>query len=91
MVTAIVLMNIERGMVREVAETLAGFEGVSEVYSVAGSYDAVAVVRVPQNDDLAKLVTERISEIDAIEHTETMLAFRSYSRHDLESMFAVGQ
>jgi DNA-binding Lrp family transcriptional regulator len=91
MVTAIVLMNIERGRISEVAETLAGFEQVSEVYSVAGSYDAVAIVRVRRNDDLADFITGHVSKIDAIDHTETMLAFRTYSRHDLESMFALGQ
>ena len=91
MVTAIVLMNVQRGRVNEVAETLAGLDGVSEVYSVAGSYDAVAMVRVAHNDDLARLVNEQVSRVEVIDHTETMLAFRSYSRHDLESMFSLGQ
>ena len=91
MVTAIVLLNIERGLVAAVAERLAALEEISEVYSVAGNYDAVAVVRVRANDDLARLVTEHVAAIDGIEHTETMLAFRAYSRHDLESMFSVGQ
>lgn len=91
MVTAIVLMNIHRGRVNEVAEALAGLDGVSEVYSVAGSYDAVAIVRVAHNDDLATLVNEHVARVDGIERTETMLAFRGYSRHDLESMFSVGQ
>ena len=91
MVTAIVLMNIQRGKVNAVAEALAGLDGISEVYSVAGNYDAVAVVRVAHNDDLAALVNEHVAAVPGIDHTETMLAFRSYSRHDLESMFSVGQ
>ena len=90
MVTAIVLMKVRRGCVNEVAEALADLAGISEVYSVAGSFDAVAVVRVAHNDDLARLVNDHMVGIEGIEDTETMLAFRSYSRHDLESMFALG-
>jgi DNA-binding Lrp family transcriptional regulator len=62
---------------------------VSEVYSVTGNYDLVAIVRVEQNDDLARLVTEQLVGIDGIEKTDTMLAFKAYSRHDLEAMFAL--
>ncbi len=91
MVTAIVLMKVQRGRVNAVAEALADLAGVSEVYSVAGSFDAVAVVRVAHNDDLARLVNDHMVAVEGIVDTETMLAFRSYSRHDLESMFAVGQ
>jgi len=91
MVTAIVLLGCERGCVNQVAETLAEQPGVSEVYSVSGNYDLVAIVRVANNDLLAATVTDAIADIDGIEHTETMLAFRSYSRHDLEEMFSIGQ
>ena len=90
MVTSIILMNVERALVNEVAEQLADRAEISEVYSVSGTYDLVAIVRVPRNDDLAKLVTEHLTRIDGIVHTETMLAFRAYSRHDLEEMFAIG-
>ena len=83
-------MSIERGRVNEVCEAIAALDGVSEVYSVAGSFDAVAIVRVAHNDDLARLVNDHMVGIEGIEDTETMLAFRSYSRHDLESMFALG-
>ena len=68
---------------------MAGIDGVSEVYSVSGSYDLVAVLRVENNDQLAYLVTDRLVDIEGIEHTETMLAFRAYSRHDLETMFSI--
>ena len=90
MVTSIILMNVERALVNDVAEQLADRSEISEVYSVSGSYDLVAIVRVPRNDDLAKLVTDDLTQVDGITHTETMLAFRAYSRHDLEEMFAIG-
>ena len=90
MVTSIILMNVERALVNDIAEQLADRPEISEVYSVSGSYDLVAIARVPHNDDLAKLVTEHLTQIDGIIHTETMLAFRAYSRHDLEEMFAIG-
>ena len=90
MVTSIILMNVERALVNDVAEQLADRSEISDVYSVSGSYDLVAIVRVPRNDDLAKLVTDDLTQVDGITHTETMLAFRAYSRHDLEEMFAIG-
>ncbi|MGA8260016.1 MAG: Lrp/AsnC ligand binding domain-containing protein [Arenicellales bacterium] len=89
MITAFILMKAERTRIKEAAEKLADIEAISEVYSVSGRYDLVAVVRVRTNDDLADLVTDRLAEVDGIEHTETMMAFRVYSRHDLESMFSV--
>jgi DNA-binding Lrp family transcriptional regulator len=90
MVTAIVLLNVERGRINGVAEDLAGRQGVSEVYSVSGNYDLVALLRVQSNEEMARLVTEELATVDGIEHTETMLAFRAHSRHDLEAMFSVG-
>ena len=72
------------------AEKLAEMEGISEVYSVSGNYDLIAIVRVKSNDDLADLVTKKLLSIDAILKSETMLAFQAFSRHDLETMFAVG-
>lgn len=90
MVTSIILMNVERALVNDIAELLASWDEISEVYSVSGSYDLVAIVRVAHNEDLATLVTEDLTKVDGIVHTETILAFRAYSRHDLEAMFAVG-
>jgi len=90
MVTSIILMNVERQKISETAEKLAGIDGISEVYSVSGKYDLVAIVRVQSNDDLANLVTKKLQAIDHIVKTETMLAFRAFSRHDLDAMFAVG-
>jgi DNA-binding Lrp family transcriptional regulator len=89
MVTAIILITVERTKINEVAELLAAMDEISEVYSVSGNYDLVAIVRVSTNDDLANLVTTRLVGIKHILSTQTMLAFRAYSRHDLESMFFV--
>lgn len=90
MVTSIILMNVERAKINEVAEQLEKIPGISEVYSVSGNYDLVAVVRVASNEDLANLVTTKMHAIQPILKTETMLAFKAYSRHDLEAMFSVG-
>lgn len=90
MVTSIILINAERNQINEIAEQLQGIQGVSEVYSVSGKYDLVAIVRVKTTDDLASLVTKEMIKIQGITKTETMLAFQAFSRHDLESMFALG-
>jgi DNA-binding Lrp family transcriptional regulator len=90
MVTAIILMNVERSKINETAEKLAETEGISEVYSVSGNYDLVAIVRVRANEDLSELVTNHLLKITAIEKTETMLAFKAFSRHDLDAMFSIG-
>ena len=88
MVTSIILMNVERHRVNDAAEALAAMEEISEVFSVSGSYDLVAIVRVQSNEALARLVTEKFLRVEGIEHTDTMLAFKAYSRHDLEAMFS---
>jgi DNA-binding Lrp family transcriptional regulator len=90
MVTAIVLLTIARGRVVEVAEQLAGLEEISEVYSVAGRYDLVAMVRVKSNEALADVVTTKLQRVEGIETTETLIAFRAYSRMDLEGVFSLG-
>ncbi|MBS1269590.1 MAG: hypothetical protein MAG794_00541 [Gammaproteobacteria bacterium] len=89
MITALILINTERTKIKEVAEKLADIDAISEVYSVSGHYDLVAMVRVKTNDELADLATEGLADVGGIEHTETMLAFRVYSRHDLEAMFSL--
>jgi DNA-binding Lrp family transcriptional regulator len=90
MVTSIILISVERSKINDVAERLAATEGISEVYSVSGNYDLVAIARVPSNDDLATLVTKEMVSIDSILKSETMLAFKAFSRHDLDTMFTVG-
>lgn len=90
MVSSVVLLNIAHGRINEVAERLAGLQGISEVYSVAGRYDLVAIVRVPDNEALAELVTEQMLHVEGITNSETLISFRVFSRHDLESMFSIG-
>lgn len=90
MVTAIVLMKVERQRVNDVAADLADLPGISEVYSVGGRYDLVAIIRVPSNEAMADMVTHDLLKVDGIVKTETLLAFKAHSRHDLERMFAIG-
>jgi len=90
MVTSIILMHVVRGTVNTVAENLAEMEEISEVFSVSGKYDLVAIIRVQDNDSLADFVTEKLSKIESIVDSETMLAFKAFSRNDLEEMFALG-
>ena len=90
MVSALILINIERDKINSVADALVGISGVSEVYSVAGQYDLVAVVRVSTNDELADVVTRQILRVAGITRSETLISFRVYSRHDLEAMFSIG-
>lgn len=90
MVTSVILIKVERKKINEVAEQLAEMPGISESYSVSGKYDIVAIARVANNEELAELVTKKMLNIDAIQKTETMLAYKAYSRHDLEAMFNIG-
>ncbi len=90
MVHAIVLLKVERDKVNDIAELLADIKGVSEVFSVAGRLDLVALIRVKGNEDLANIVTNHMRKIEGILSTETMLAFQVYSRHDLERIFSIG-
>jgi DNA-binding Lrp family transcriptional regulator len=90
MVTAIILMKAVRERINAAAQELSGLPGISEVFSVSGRYDLVAIARVRDNDELAELATNRMAAVEGITASETMLAFRAFSKHDLESMFAVG-
>jgi len=90
MVTAIVLIQGERDKLPETAEALTKVPGVSEVYSVAGDYDLVAIVRVKEHEQLADVVTADILKMEGIAHTNTLIAFKSYSKHDLERMWEIG-
>jgi DNA-binding Lrp family transcriptional regulator len=90
MITAIVMITTESDKIPEVAEEIAGLDGVSEVYSVAGDVDLIAVVRVREFDSIAEIIAGRLSKVPGVLHTDTHVAFRAYSRHDLESTFAIG-
>jgi DNA-binding Lrp family transcriptional regulator len=90
MVHAFVLIDAEPARIADLAGELADVEGVAEVYSVAGDADLVAIIRVRQHDELADVVTRRIADLSGIVATRTLVAFRAYSRHDLEAMFDLG-
>ena len=90
MVTAFILISAERDRIAAASQEILALAGIAEVYSVAGDYDLVAVARVRQNDDLAKLVTEDLIKVGGLTRTNTLIAFRQYSRHDLERMFGLG-
>lgn len=90
MVNAVVLINTEREKVNSVAQDLAAMEGISEVFSVGGRFDLVAVIRVSTNDQMADLITKEMLLVEGITNSETLIAFRVFSRHDLERMFSIG-
>jgi DNA-binding Lrp family transcriptional regulator len=90
MVTAIILINADRHHIGDLAQKMADLDGISEVYSVSGRYDLVAIVRVENNEALAHLVTHDMVKLEGIIHTESMLSFRAFSRHDLDEMFSIG-
>lgn len=90
MITALVLLKVERKKVNDIASRISEIAGVSEVYSVSGRYDLIALVRTQDNDALANVITGSMLQIDGILESETMLAFRAYSKHDLDSMFSIG-
>ena len=90
MITAIVMIDCATDSIPEVAQRLADLEGVSEVYSVAGNVDLIAIVRVRALEEIAEVIAGSISKVDGVLKTESHLAFRAYSRHDLEAAFAIG-
>ena len=91
MVTAFVLINADRDKIATAAQEILDLEGVAEVYSVAGPYDLVAVARVGENEQLAKLATEDLIKVKGIVKTTTLIAFQQYSKYDLERMFGIGE
>ena len=90
MVSAVILLVVEKSKVNEVAEKLVDLPAISEVYSVAGQYDLVAIVRVRDNEGIADAVTRHMLKIDGIVRSETLIAFRAFSRYDLERIFSIG-
>jgi DNA-binding Lrp family transcriptional regulator len=89
-VTAIVLIKADVARIPETAEAVAQLESVTEVYSVTGEFDLVAIVRVRSHDELGDVIPGTINKVSGITHTETHIAFRTYSRHDLEAAFSIG-
>jgi DNA-binding Lrp family transcriptional regulator len=89
-VNAVVLLNIEQAHVNNVAQQITTMPGVTDVYSVAGEYDVVVILRVNDNEAVADLVTKRVAHLPGIRNTETLIAFRTYSNRDLDAGFSLG-
>jgi DNA-binding Lrp family transcriptional regulator len=90
MVTTVVLATCDIHRVPETAQAIADLPDVTEVYSVAGDFDLVIMVRVRDHEDLSHVVTEEIGKIEGIQRTQTLVAFKVFSRHDLDSLFSIG-
>ena len=90
MITAIVFVKADVARIPEVAEAIAALDGVSEVYSVTGEIDLIVLVRVKAHEDVADVVADRLNKVPGVLSTETHIAFRTYSRHDLEAAFSLG-
>ena len=90
MIHALVLIQCEIDEIPEAAQAIADIDGVSEVYSVAGEFDLVAIVRVTGHEDLAQVIPGGIARVDGVVRTETLIAFQVYSKHDLERLFSIG-
>jgi DNA-binding Lrp family transcriptional regulator len=89
-ITAIVLIQAEVDRIPEVAAAIADLEGVTEVYSVTGDVDLIAMVRVREHEALADVIADRLNKVQGVLNTQTHISFRAYSKHDLEAAFAVG-
>jgi DNA-binding Lrp family transcriptional regulator len=89
-ITAIVFVKADVARIPEVAEVIAALDGVSEVYSVTGQVDLIVMVRVRRHEDVAAVVADQLNKVAGVTSTETHIAFRAYSRHDLEAAFALG-
>ena len=90
MVTAVVLIKAQTDKVSALAERMADLEGVSEVFSVAGQYDLVALLRVKENEDLARVISDQVRQLPGIVSSETLIAFKVYSKKDIEAAFSLG-
>ena len=90
MITAIVMVRAAVDRIPEVAQAIADLAGVSEVYSVAGDVDLVALVRVRRHEELADVIAGRLNKVEGVRETQTHIAFQAYSRHDLEATFSLG-
>jgi DNA-binding Lrp family transcriptional regulator len=90
MITAIVFVKADVATIPQVAERIAAIDGVSEVYSVTGQIDLISLVRVRDHDEIATVVADQLNKVPGVLSTETHIAFRTYSRHDLESAFSLG-
>ncbi|HEV2633937.1 MAG TPA: Lrp/AsnC ligand binding domain-containing protein [Actinocrinis sp.] len=90
MITAIVMIKAEVDRIPEAGEAIAALDGVVEVFSVTGEWDLIAIVKVPEHEELAELIPGRLNKVSGVLHSETHIAFRAYSSSDLDAAFALG-
>ena len=90
MINAIILINAERTRINSVAEQLVSLQGITEVYSVSGRFDLVAIIRLPHADDLAVLMTEKVIKVEGIIKTESMVAFKTLTKQDMANRVELG-
>jgi DNA-binding Lrp family transcriptional regulator len=90
MTTALILIQAKRKYISQLGEKLLEIKGITEVYTITGKYDFVAIVRVKEPEKMAEIVTEDILKLEGIKKTETMVAFKCHSKYDLEHMFSIG-
>lgn len=90
MVTAFILINVERPRLKTIADDLLAIEGIAEVYSVAGPFDMVAIARVREHEQLNDLVTDHIAALEGIQNTETLIAFKTFAKKDLGMLWDIG-
>lgn len=90
MITAIVFIQADVAHLNEIAEKIADIDGVSEVYSVTGDLDLLAMVRVRTHEDIAAVVADRVNKVEGVLSTQTQIAFQTFSQHDLEEAFSIG-
>jgi DNA-binding Lrp family transcriptional regulator len=89
-ITTIVLVKAEPRLIPQAAMKLAGIDGVTEVYSVSGEWDLIAIVKVAEFEQIAHVVTEEFPKVPGLVRTTTLTAFRAYSRKDLEQAWDIG-
>lgn len=90
MITAFVMIQVEADRIPESAQEISEIQGISEVYSVAGEWDLIAIARVRKHEDLAEVIANKLSKVSGVQETNTQIAFRAYSQHDLEAAFNLG-
>ncbi|GHD12636.1 Lrp/AsnC family transcriptional regulator [Zhihengliuella salsuginis] len=90
MVTAFVMIQAQTDSIPECAQKLSELDGISEVYSVAGDWDLIAIVRIKRYEDLAEVISNRVNKVEGVVETTTHLAFRAFSQHDLDAAFSLG-
>ena len=61
--------------------------GVSERAPEAGT---MCMVRVRRHEDLADVIPGRVNKVPGVTSSDTHISFQTYSKHDLESAFAIG-